>query len=136
MKSDRGPGCIYFVQVGDDGPIKIGYSTNPARRLAALQASHPEVLHLIGLTQGSQLEEDRLHEQLAQWRIRGEWYAATAAVLAEIAEPLARVADDLERAVVAREHLDSAIAFFRGADAERGHEELQAVTRILTEVLA
>jgi hypothetical protein len=43
---------IYFVQSGDDGPIKIGVSTNIGKRLTALQTAHGERLRIVGVMKG------------------------------------------------------------------------------------
>ena len=126
---------VYFIQVGDDGPIKIGSSSNAGGRLATLQNGHYERLHLIGTTPGGYVVESVIHQKLAQFVIRGEWYAAVPEVLAEIQEPMERIHDALDLAVVAREHLQRAIALFRGADPERGHEELRSVERLINEAL-
>lgn len=130
-----GDGCIYFIQVESDGPIKVGFSTNPGNRLIQLQASHYERLHLIGLTPGSRFDEEKLHVKLERFALSREWYAATAEVLAEIEEPVARVHIALDNAVVAREHLQRAIALLRGSDSERGLEELARVAALVSEAL-
>ena len=128
-------GCIYFIQVGDDGPIKIGFSSSPGKRLASLQGSHYERLHLIGLKDGNRFSEEVLHEKLAQYRLAREWYAAVPEVLAEIEEPVARIHEALDAAVMAREHLGRAIALLRAADQERGREELARVVSLISEGL-
>jgi hypothetical protein len=42
---------IYFIQAGMNGPIKIGFSDNVPNRLAALQTSNYEKLHLLASLQ-------------------------------------------------------------------------------------
>lgn len=128
-------GSLYFIQVGEDGPVKIGYSVNPASRLVSLQSAHFERLHLIGLTPGTRQAEENLHAKLARFALGHEWYAATAEIFAEIEEPVARVHVTLDAAVIAREHLGRAIALLRGSDRERGAEELRCVLTLLTEAL-
>jgi len=81
---------IYFIQQGDDGPIKIGTSDNPEKRLQQLQGSHHETLRLLKVVEGSNWAEKRLHQHLAAFRLRGEWFENCAEVLrvVEIAEAM------------------------------------------------
>jgi len=37
---------VYFIQRGEDGPIKIGWSNSVRTRLATLQTAHHERLHM------------------------------------------------------------------------------------------
>lgn len=67
-------GFIYFVCTGSGGPIKIGWSLNPERRLAMLQVGNPERLKLVGAVAGTREDERRIHEVLAPEHIRGEWF--------------------------------------------------------------
>jgi hypothetical protein len=42
-------GTVYFIQYGNDRPIKIGYSQNDHwRRLYRMQTGAPETLHMRG----------------------------------------------------------------------------------------
>ena len=65
---------IYFIQEGESGPIKIGFSTNPYSRLAAMQTGHPEQLHLIATIPGTPRKEKELHYFFDDLRIMGEWF--------------------------------------------------------------
>lgn len=65
---------IYFVQVGRTGPIKIGFSEKPKRRLITLQVDHFEQLHLLYTFEGSEKNERDLHTRFATSKIRGEWF--------------------------------------------------------------
>lgn len=80
---------VYFIQA-TSGPIKIGFSARPKRRLMELQTMHFETLTLRGVLAGSLLDEQRMHHQLQASRIRGEWYRPTVDVLARMntAHPL------------------------------------------------
>lgn len=75
---------IYFIQAGEDGPIKIGIATNIEARLSSLQVGSPTPLHLIAHTPGTKDEEEDLHQRLTPYRIRGEWFRPHADVLAEV----------------------------------------------------
>lgn len=65
---------VYFIQSGDDGPIKIGKARNPEYRLAHFQTGNPEKLHLLGTIPAAPSLEGKLHGMVEQYRIRGEWF--------------------------------------------------------------
>lgn len=55
---------IYVVQMGgDDGPVKIGFSTNPYGRLRALSAANPMPLKLLTTLRGDKIDESLLHRR-------------------------------------------------------------------------
>jgi len=76
---------VYFIQCGNDGPIKIGKSIDPVRRLQILALSAPSKLRLLATIPGSRDEESRLHRQFAEDRLYGEWFHPSPALLALIA---------------------------------------------------
>lgn len=62
----------YFIQVGEDGPIKIGKTSGLAEsRLADLQIGNPRKLRLLAVTDEC---ERCLHRQFAHLRGQGEWH--------------------------------------------------------------
>ena len=65
---------VYAIQAIDGGPIKIGYSTNPEVRLAQLQGAHHSELVIVYSFDADQSRESWLHDRLAEFRVRGEWY--------------------------------------------------------------
>ena len=66
---------IYFIQQGQDGPIKIGFTEGEIDgRLSSLQTGNPEVLRCIGIVDGTIPDERALHKQFAAYHIRGEWF--------------------------------------------------------------
>ncbi len=69
----------YFVQAGNGGPIKIGSTRNLPVRLRTLCAMSPVPLKLLGVMKGN--AEDQCHLQLGAFRLHGEWFAPSAAVL-------------------------------------------------------
>lgn len=79
---------VYFIQAIEGGPIKIGMSQNPERRLADLQVGSPVRLRIIGVAVGGQQREAALHRRLAKHRVHGEWFADAPEVMAAIAEVL------------------------------------------------
>lgn len=79
---------VYFVQVGKNGPIKIGCSIEPRKRFTDIQIYHYEDLTLLGFVEQTEIIENRLHRTLANSRIRGEWFWPTSNVVALIKELL------------------------------------------------
>lgn len=68
-------GFVYFIQVGTDGPIKIGFSKeDPLRRLNDLQAGCPWDLRLVGALPGTKFHERLLQEKFSEFKIRREWF--------------------------------------------------------------
>ena len=74
-------GWVYFARLGADGPIKIGHSVNPRRRVAALSSLSPYAITLLTAMpcDDSYSEEQLLHKKLTTSRIKGEWFATAAA---------------------------------------------------------
>lgn len=63
----------YFVQVGNDGPIKIGWTRNLLVRLRSFKTMLPMPHRLLGVIPGD--VEDWCHKQFAAFRVGGEWFA-------------------------------------------------------------
>jgi hypothetical protein len=78
--------CVYFIQSGDSGPVKIGYSDDPGRRLAQLQTGHPESLVLLCWIAGGPTKEREVHDRFRAERLRedGEWFRPSADLMAYI----------------------------------------------------
>jgi hypothetical protein len=55
---------VYFIQAGENGPVKIGYTYEPEKRLIAMR-----------VVPGNRYGERRLHQHFAHLRIRGEWFS-------------------------------------------------------------
>jgi Meiotically up-regulated gene 113 len=70
----RDPAFIYFIQSGEHGPIKIGFSNKPTRRVPELQTGNPDELLLRHVIPGDLTVERKLHERFEPARIRGEWF--------------------------------------------------------------
>lgn len=77
-------GYVYFfVQTNElvgRGLTKVGWATNPTRRLSAVQVCNPYLVEAWGLFPGSQVDEKHAHAVLAPYRVRGEWFALQGAV--------------------------------------------------------
>lgn len=68
---------IYFIQAGEDGPIKIGYTLGTANfkhRFRMLQTGNHEKLRLRALVEGGPEIEICLHQRFEHHRYRGEWF--------------------------------------------------------------
>ena len=78
---------IYFA-AADDGPIKIGMSCDPKRRLRELRTKTGHDLKLLATfpthSVGS-FSEYRYHSRFAAHRLHGEWFERHPDILAEIA---------------------------------------------------
>ena len=85
-------GWIYFARHGLEGPIKIGRTEDPFRRLMDLSVGTPIELVLLGamLSEQTSLEEEEIKQRLSVHHIRGEWFKAEA-VLNEMARLGSRV---------------------------------------------
>jgi hypothetical protein len=74
--------CVYFIQDGEEGPVKIGLATCSSLelRITSLQIGNPRVLRFVGVVclQGGRhigyREEQRLHQHFQAFNIRGEWF--------------------------------------------------------------
>jgi hypothetical protein len=70
---------IYIISVGDDGPIKVGISYSPTRRLAQLQTGCPNVLDLrwcqkLDSDKKAREAEAAVHKEMEEFRLAGEWF--------------------------------------------------------------
>ena len=72
---------VYFLQLGDGGPIKVGVAVNPLTRMANIQAGSSVPVFLRGVVPGSYDKEREIHQHLAGHRIRGEWFTPAPEVL-------------------------------------------------------
>jgi len=78
---------VYFIQEGSEGPIKIGFASNPHDRFRTIQGSNPRGLFLRLLLAGTQIEEGALHSRFQHLHLRGEWFHPGPDLLALIADP-------------------------------------------------
>lgn len=73
---------IYFIQAGNGGPIKIGYTYSAlGQRISAIQTSCPFKIKLIGICTGDKFKENYLHRIFGHHNIRGEWFRPTREIL-------------------------------------------------------
>jgi hypothetical protein len=64
---------VYFIRI-EGGNIKIGTTTNMRRRMAAFATGICDPFSLVGCVPGGREEEREIHNRLARWRVRGEWF--------------------------------------------------------------
>lgn len=85
-------GWVYFLQCGDTGPIKVGKSGDPIERANDLNVGSPVELVLLGAMRSpaQEREERELHERLADFRVRREWFERDA-VMAEMKRLRSRI---------------------------------------------
>jgi len=68
---------IYFIQSGDEGPIKIGIATDVKQRMKTIDITSPNSLRLLGIMDGDLADEKRLHKKFRCDKVRGEWFKPT-----------------------------------------------------------
>lgn len=68
------PDFVYMIQHGANGPVKIGLSNKPQRRVGQLQTGNPEELRLRHVFPANRNVEAGLHVRFKDARIRGEWF--------------------------------------------------------------
>jgi len=77
-------GYIYFIQMDRIGPIKIGFTTNIAKRILNLQVASPYPLNLLCLFPGNVDMEQKIHICYKEMRMEGEWFLPHPFILKEI----------------------------------------------------
>lgn len=83
---------VYFIQRGDDGPIKIGHVRRPenlVRRMRALQNACAEqvVARRLIKTAPENCLEIILHARFAEHRLQGEWFSPAPEIVAYMEQP-------------------------------------------------
>lgn len=74
--SDNGTCTVYFIQMGEDGPIKIGKTIfDIGTRLNSLQTGNPFKLKVLSyLGDVPEILEKQLHIYFSEHRMEGEWF--------------------------------------------------------------
>lgn len=69
---------LYAIGPYENGPIKIGFSKTPDKRLKTLQTGHPETLYLHKQSKFSstkiRLIERLMHKEYSHRKTKGEWF--------------------------------------------------------------
>lgn len=83
---------VYWIMIKDTEFHKIGYSTDPQKRMAKLQTSSPSKFKLMRTIPGDRRLEKALHAELAEFWLKGEWFCTSAYRVArafdEVAQPV------------------------------------------------
>lgn len=76
---------VYFIRAADGtGPVKIGHTNNPHKRLGTIQNMSPVRLCVLKTIRGGQGLEGVLHQKFAHLRLWGEWFDPQPELLAFI----------------------------------------------------
>jgi len=75
---------IYVIQAGEDGPCKIGVTENVWVRLQIMQTNNHVPLRLVALFEGDISHERKVHHDLADYRIAGEWFTASPEIISDL----------------------------------------------------
>lgn len=75
---------IYFIRCSASRLTKIGFATDPWRRLGKIQSDNPNLLELLAIEDGGKERETALHKQFRHCWARGEWFNDDAALRAYI----------------------------------------------------
>lgn len=62
------PGYIYFIAAPEASRIKIGFSTNPDKRIASLMTSSAYKLETLAVVEGNREQEQALHARFSHLR--------------------------------------------------------------------
>lgn len=76
-----GPPVVYFLRAGEDGPVKIGWSTKLASRISGIQTGSPVKLLLLRTIECEPWVESWFHGQFLERRLVGEWFEFDDAML-------------------------------------------------------
>ena len=71
---NNGVDYVYFMRLGEAGPIKIGHSVNIKERLAVIQVNNPYLITLLTVVDGGFSKERELHKLFKDHKIYGEWF--------------------------------------------------------------
>jgi hypothetical protein len=77
---------VYFIgtELKVGALIKVGFSQNPAARLATLQTAHPHPLQIFATVEGGRELELKYHRRWNARRRSGEWFTVGKCIIDEI----------------------------------------------------
>lgn len=82
--------CVYFMRpIGEEGPVKIGYSYRKALRLEEIKPWCPWPVEIAASFPGDCTVERQFHTMFAHLRQHGEWFRAAP----ELTETIQKIAD-------------------------------------------
>lgn len=68
-------GFVYVMECS--GFYKIGWSGRPTIRHSHIQTANPVTVTLVGVIEGSRMDEATWHEAFKDKRMHGEWFSLT-----------------------------------------------------------
>lgn len=77
---------IYFARATGTDFVKIGKAKNVKRRILTLRTSSAFDIQSIHEEEGDTAREAELHKQFSHYRVRGEWFALGADLVAYLSE--------------------------------------------------
>lgn len=116
--------CVYVIQAGTTGPVKVGIAERPTTRMTGLQTGHYEQLMLVHTTALQSREEAEQVEATAHATLaaltdkaRGEWFWVTPA---QAIEAIAQATQTLTTVSLPRkkERIDDMDRLFRFTNQE------------------
>lgn len=66
--------CLYLMQMGDAGPVKIGVASDVESRRRGLQTASPYPIRIRYTLPGRAGRERELHRRFGYFRLEGEWF--------------------------------------------------------------
>ncbi len=87
---------IYFIQSGESGAIKIGYTASEKtldNRVIAMQTGSAEPLNVIGTIDGTRSDEHDIYKKFHVYQIHGEWFIPDP-ILIKFIRNLCRIIDN------------------------------------------
>jgi hypothetical protein len=83
-KDDLPKGELVYFITGAPRFVKIGYTTDLAKRIQALQIGCPLEIELLGFARGDRGLEYDYHHKFRAWRCSGEWFKLCVEIQSEI----------------------------------------------------
>lgn len=83
LPDTSGKTVVYFVGA-EDGPIKIGFSSNLPNRITEIQCGNPAPVRLLAFARGGQKTEARYHRRFFRHRLHGEWFSRAPEIVREM----------------------------------------------------
>lgn len=79
---------VYIIGNIDKGICKIGYSTNPYKRLKSIQTGCPYEVTVLRFYEGiGKMEEKLLHKKYKKYKMNGEWFRIDGGIKKELLNP-------------------------------------------------
>lgn len=98
LPADRSSyGYVYFIGRNYEEPVKIGFSLNPWARAKELATGNPDEMSVLAAIKAPRDCEREIHELLASFRRKNEWFELPPAIASVVASSHDRSYDELLR---------------------------------------